>query len=89
MVAELYRRRGIARFMAKRFQRMAWELGYLGSFFNLVFVSNEASVKLWRSIGGFVETGRVPKAGRLKGHAELVDALQVFFRYYFSLLGAF
>ena len=66
----------MARFMAKRFQRMAHELGYLASFFNLVFVCNEASVALWRSLDGFVETGRVPRAGRLRGQAELVDALQ-------------
>jgi hypothetical protein len=47
------------------------------SLFNLVFETNVASVKLWRSLG-FVNSGRVPRAGRLKGIDRLVDALQFF-----------
>jgi hypothetical protein len=60
------------------------DLGYQGSFFNLVYVTNEASVKLWRELN-FEQTGRVPKAGRLKGHSDLVDAFQ--FHYDFSKVG--
>lgn len=72
-----FRRQGIARFMATAFLRLAKDLGFRASFFNLVFVSNVPSVNLWRSLG-FVETGRVPRAGRLNGHADLVDALQFY-----------
>ena len=57
------RRQGVARLMGVQFQRIAKDLGYKASFFNLVFVSNVASVNLWRSLG-FLETGRVPH-----GHA--------------------
>jgi ribosomal protein S18 acetylase RimI-like enzyme len=72
-----FRRQGVARFMATAFLRVAKDLGFRASFFNLVFVSNVPSVNLWRSLG-FVETGRVPNAGRLNGHADLVDALQFY-----------
>lgn len=37
-------------------------------------VSNKASRKLWQSTPPFSLVGIVPKAGRLKGHDELVDA---------------
>jgi RimJ/RimL family protein N-acetyltransferase len=52
--------------------------------FNLVFESNVASIKLWRRLG-FKESGRVPKAGRLRGQGTqgadnegYVDAIQFF-----------
>lgn len=45
--------------------------------FNLVFVNNEASVRLWRSLG-FEEIGRIKHAGRLANSAELVDAIMFF-----------
>jgi ribosomal protein S18 acetylase RimI-like enzyme len=77
VTAPQFRRRGIARLMAVQFQRLGKDLGYTASFFNLVFVSNVASVELWKSLG-FVATGRVPHAARLKGHDELVDALQFY-----------
>lgn len=49
-------------------------LGYTYSVFNLVFVTNPASWKLWDKFG-FDRIGLVPKAARLKGHEELVDAI--------------
>lgn len=61
--------------MGACFIGMARDLGYRRSMFNLVFVSNEASVALWRKLG-FRETGRVPQAGDLKGLG-YVDALQI------------
>lgn len=51
--------------------------GYRGSVFNLVYETNEASVKIWERLG-FNKVGKIPKAGRLKkedGKGELyVDA---------------
>jgi RimJ/RimL family protein N-acetyltransferase len=41
--------------------------------FNLVFVNNVPSVKLWKSLG-FKIIGVLPKAGRLRDCEELVDA---------------
>jgi len=72
-----FRRQGVARLMGTAFLRVAEGLGFRACFFNLVFVSNVPSVNLWRSLG-FVETGRVPHAGRLNGHPDLVDALQFY-----------
>ncbi|KAJ3334613.1 hypothetical protein HDU93_007644 [Gonapodya sp. JEL0774] len=77
-----HRNQGVGRVMARAFLRLAPALGYRASMFNLVFESNEASVRLWRSLG-FRETGRVPKAGRLKvgenGQEQYVDAIQFFY----------
>lgn len=41
--------------------------------FNLVFESNEPSVRLWRSLG-FKQIGRIPEAGLL-ANGKYVDAL--------------
>ncbi|GAA5952903.1 hypothetical protein JCM21900_004259 [Sporobolomyces salmonicolor] len=54
-------------------------LGYRGSVFNLVYVSNEASVRIWDALG-FKRVGLIPKAGCLKsrmegGEDEYVDAI--------------
>ncbi|CAM9613324.1 unnamed protein product, partial [Ectocarpus sp. 12 AP-2014] len=59
------RRRGVARLMGHAFLRFAKDLGYRASYFNLVFRSNEASLRLWRGLG-FTELAVVPKAARLK-----------------------
>ncbi|KAK4054762.1 hypothetical protein OIV83_000686 [Microbotryomycetes sp. JL201] len=60
-------------------------LGYKGSVFNLVFVNNTASLKIWDQLG-FTRAGLIPKAGLLKtvdGKAEeYVDA--VVFHYDFT-----
>ncbi|CAB1096737.1 unnamed protein product [Ectocarpus sp. CCAP 1310/34] len=69
------RRRGVARLMGHAFLRFAKDLGYRASYFNLVFRSNEASLRLWRGLG-FTELAVVPKAARLKGIDGLVDASQ-------------
>eukprot|EP00903_Cladosiphon_okamuranus_P022442 g20642.t2 len=61
--------------MGHAFLRFAKDLGYKASYFNLVFRSNEASLRLWRGLG-FAELAVVPKAGRLKGIEGLVDAIQ-------------
>ena len=55
--------------------------GYLGSVFNLVYASNQASARIWERLG-FQTVGTVPKAGRLKtkanGEEAYVDALVVY-----------
>lgn len=45
--------------------------------FNLVFESNEPSVRLWRSLG-FKQIGRIPQAGLL-AHGEYADALMLYY----------
>lgn len=54
-------------------------LGYKFSVFNLVYVTNVASLKIWDSLG-FKRAGLVPKAGRLRckngqQEEEFVDAV--------------
>lgn len=68
---------GVGKFMVGHYLQIARDLGYQASFFNLVFVSNEASVSLWRSMG-FTELGRVPNAGNLKGRG-YTDAIQFYY----------
>ena len=79
MVKESCRGQGVAKFMVPNFLKVARDLGYRASFFNLVYVTNTASVKLWEFYG-FKETGRVPNAGNLKGLG-YTDAIQ----YYYDL----
>ncbi|KAI9203161.1 acyl-CoA N-acyltransferase [Polychytrium aggregatum] len=73
-----HRGRGVGKVMGRAFVKIAPSLGYKASMFNLVFANNVASVELWRSLG-FKEIGRVPKAGRLKGSDELVDAIMFYY----------
>lgn len=70
---------GIASFLVPKFLRVAPDLGYRASVFNLVYVSNTASIRLWEKFG-FREIGRVPEAGNLKGLG-YTDAIV----YYFDL----
>jgi len=53
-------------------------LGYRGSVFNLVYISNAASVRIWDALG-FKRAGVIPKAGRLMNKEgtgeEYVDAI--------------
>jgi len=57
-------------------------LGYQASVFNLVYVSNFASIKLWERLN-FTKAGLIPRAGRLKRRngqgEEFVDAF-VFYK---------
>ncbi|KAF9425300.1 hypothetical protein BGZ94_007669 [Podila epigama] len=86
MVNPVHRGLGIGGILGKAFLRIVPILGYRASMFNLVFVSNVASIKLWRRLG-FQETGRVPRAGRLRGQGSTpgqepnegyVDAIQFY-----------
>lgn len=52
-------------------------LGFKGSVFNLVYVSNVASTRIWDALG-FAKVGRIPHAGLLvvdaHGKEEYTDA---------------
>ena len=75
VVAPAFRRQGVGRLLGTQFLKLARALGYEAAFFNLVFEDNEASVRLWRSLG-FETTGRVPRAARHKSGG-YQDALQM------------
>mmetsp|Transcript_46965 Transcript_46965/g.117681 ORF Transcript_46965/g.117681 Transcript_46965/m.117681 type:complete len:216 (-) Transcript_46965:63-710(-) len=68
-----HRGKGMGRLMAACFLKFARDLGYKASYFNLVFANNDASVRLWESMG-FKRVAHVPKCARLKGCEELIDA---------------
>ncbi|PVU84492.1 hypothetical protein BB560_002588 [Smittium megazygosporum] len=72
-----YRGCGVAKQMGTAFIKIAPILGYKASLFNLVFATNEASLKVWRDLG-FKESGRIPKAGFLKDYG-YVDAINFFY----------
>lgn len=76
-----YRRLGIGKFMGYHFKRLAKDLGYRSSLFNLVFANNMASVNLWRCLG-YKQLATIPKAASLRGNDELVDAIQMFCDFY-------
>ncbi|PVI00896.1 hypothetical protein DM02DRAFT_372425 [Periconia macrospinosa] len=59
------RGQGLGRIAARSFCYYGPACGYRGSVFNLVYVNNEASVKLWERLG-FKNVGRIPEAGRLR-----------------------
>jgi RimJ/RimL family protein N-acetyltransferase len=76
MVGPRARGRGIGRAMGVHSLGAARELGYLALQFNLVVVTNEASIRIWDALG-FTRVGLLPKAFR---HATLgfVDALVMY-----------
>ena len=75
-----FRGKGIATVMGRAYMRLAKDLGYHGSVFNLVFEINKPSIRIWERLG-FIKCGHIPKVARLKGIDHLVDAYQ----YYFDL----
>ncbi|KAF9268633.1 acyl-CoA N-acyltransferase [Marasmius fiardii PR-910] len=65
VVPPVHRGSGFGSLLAKSYLHYAPKLGYRASVFNLVYVNNVASVKLWERLG-FTKAGRIPHAGRLK-----------------------
>ncbi|KJA27790.1 hypothetical protein HYPSUDRAFT_34937 [Hypholoma sublateritium FD-334 SS-4] len=59
------RGRGYGSLLAESYVHYAPRLGYQASVFNLVYVNNGASVRLWEKLG-FTKAGRIPRAGRLR-----------------------
>ena len=66
--------------MGNMFLRMARDLGYKSAYFNLVFQSNQASVKLWESLG-FQRVAVLEKAAALEG----IEGLDTAFGYRYDL----
>ncbi|KFM60235.1 L-azetidine-2-carboxylic acid acetyltransferase, partial [Stegodyphus mimosarum] len=77
LVDSQHRKKGIGEVLFKNYLPIARDLGYEASFFNLVYASNQGSLKLCRKLG-FKEIGIVPKAGKLKGLG-YVDAYQFYY----------
>jgi RimJ/RimL family protein N-acetyltransferase len=69
ITAPMYRGMGVGKLMGKVYLKLAKSLGYKSSYFNLVFESNVASVRLWESLG-FQRVARLERAARLKGLKE-------------------
>lgn len=65
---------GAGSLMGAQYPIWAKELGYEYSVFNLVFVTNTASIKIWDKLG-FDRIGLVPGVARLKGIEGRVDAI--------------
>ncbi|KAI0767064.1 hypothetical protein C8Q74DRAFT_1277870 [Fomes fomentarius] len=65
LVPPSHRGRGIGAVLARSYLYYGPRLGYEASVFNLVYVNNVASVKLWEALD-FVKAGLIPRAGRLK-----------------------
>lgn len=74
LVSTESRGKGIGFALGTAFLKIAPLMGFKASIFNLVFESNTHSIKLWKKLG-FEVVGKVPKAGRLTGSLDLVDAL--------------
>lgn len=71
---------GLGGVLGRSFLHFGPAAGYKGSVFNLVYVNNMASVKIWQRLG-FTIVGRLPMAGALKtqdGREELTDAYIIF-----------
>lgn len=74
MVNHSHRGKKIGYRLAQVYLKWAPLLGYKYSVFNLVFVTNTASWKIWDRFK-FDRIGYLPKAALLKGHDERVDAI--------------
>ena len=71
---------GLGGVLGRSFLHYGPRAGYKGSVFNLVYVNNVASVRIWQRLG-FTIVGRLPMAGALKtedGREELTDAYIIF-----------
>jgi len=68
-----FRRKGVATICGRAYLRMAKDLGYRASVFNLVFDINKPSIRIWQRLG-FIRIGTVPKCAQLKNIVGYVDA---------------
>lgn len=74
LVNTSHRGKKIGHRLAQVYLKWAPLLGYTYSVYNLVFVTNIASWKIWDNFK-FDRIGLVPKAAIIKGHKEPVDAI--------------
>lgn len=75
-VSSEYRGRGLGKIMIPRIVKYAKIIGYEALYTNLVYATNTASLQVCKE-GGFVEVGRIPRAGNLKGLG-YTDAIQLY-----------
>jgi RimJ/RimL family protein N-acetyltransferase len=79
---------GVGTLMGACFLRFSKDLGYKAAYFNLVFESNQVSVRLWEKLG-FDRVAVIPKAARLEGMpidpATGEPKLDTAFGYYYDL----
>lgn len=68
------RGKGLGMTLGNLYLQWAPRLGYTYSVFNLVFVTNIASIKIWDKLG-FDRIGVIPTVAWLKGYNEKVDAI--------------
>jgi len=68
-----FRCQGVGKLMASCFLKFAKDLGYKGSYFNLVFATNVESIRLWDALG-FERVSVLPKCANLRDIDFLVDA---------------
>jgi len=77
VVPKVQQSNGYGWVMANSYLHYVPRLGYLASVFNLVYVNNVASIRLWEKLD-FTKAGRIPRAGRLRkkdgSGEEYVDA---------------
>ncbi|PRT56508.1 L-azetidine-2-carboxylic acid acetyltransferase [Wickerhamiella sorbophila] len=75
LVSPEFRGTGAGYELGKIYLKWGPMLGYTYSMFNMVFVTNVGSVKIWDKLG-FDRIGLIPKAAKLKGYDEYIDAIQ-------------
>lgn len=75
LVDKNFRGRGIGYELGKVYLKWGPMLGYRYSMFNMVYVTNIGSIKIWDKLG-FERIGYIKGAGRLKGYTEYIDAIQ-------------
>lgn len=76
LVHKSFRGKGIGNFMVEHCIRLAPLVGFKALYTNLVYATNTASIKTCEKYG-FLQVGRVPNAGLLKGLG-YVDAFQFY-----------
>lgn len=76
IVAPRMRGQGIGRLMGEAMLALACDRGYRGIMYNLIFETNQPSLRLWETLG-FETLGRIPGAVRLSGD-RYVDAIMLY-----------
>ncbi len=76
IVAPAARGQGIGRLMGESMLALARDRGYRAIMYNLVFATNQPSLRLWESLG-FTEIGRIPAAVHLPDR-RYVDAVMLY-----------
>lgn len=73
IVNHMRQRMGLGKELGRKYLDIAPRLGYVYSVFNLVFETNEASCRIWESLG-FDKIGYIKNVAMLRGEERLVGA---------------